>query len=227
MPVRVLDAGGNGDAATISRGIRYAATHGAQVINLSLEFDISITSADIPGIMSAIQFAHRHGAVVVGAAGNDYSARLAYPAADPAVISVGATTRDGCLAAYSNVSSRLDLVAPGGGDDSGALNDPACHPGRNLPDIYQMTFPDPSNPRRFGLPGGWYGTSMAAPHVAAAAALVIASGVLGRHPSPDSVRARLEQTARSLGGSKPNADYGFGLVDAGSATAGVSHGRRL
>jgi len=226
MPVRVLDAGGDGDAATISRGIRYAATHGARVINLSLEFDISVTSTDIPDIVSAIEFAHRRGAIVVGAAGNDYSGRLAYPAADPAVVSVGATTRDRCLAAYSNVSSRLDLVAPGGGDDSGSLNDPNCHSGRSLPDIYQMTFPDAAAPGRFGMPGGWFGTSMAAPHVAAAAALVIASGELGRHPSPDRVLARLEQTAEPLGGSKPNADYGYGLVDAGAATNGVVHSRR-
>jgi hypothetical protein len=42
--------------------------------------------------------------------------------------------------------------------------------------------------------------------------------VLGRHPSPAQVLARLEQTARPLGGSKPNADYGYGLVDAGAAT---------
>ncbi|MBV8955517.1 MAG: S8 family serine peptidase, partial [Solirubrobacterales bacterium] len=112
----------------------------------------------------------------------------------------------------------LDLVAPGGGDDTTLLSDPLCHPSRNLPDISQYTFDDPSNPRRFGYPGGWYGTSMAAPHVAAAAALVIASGVIGRNPSPDKVLARLEQTAQPLGGAKPNQYYGYGLLDAGAAT---------
>ncbi len=222
MPVRVLDANGAGDAATISRGIRYAATHGAQVINLSLEFDITVTSADIPDIVSAIEFAHRRGVVVVAAAGNDSSAEVAYPARARAAISVGATTRDRCLADYSNGGPRLDLVAPGGGDDSSTVQDRNCHPGRGLPDIYQMTFPNPADSRRFGFPGGWYGTSMAAPHVSAAAALVIASGVLGRHPSPDRVLARLEQTAQPLDGSKPNRDYGYGLVDAGAATAPVS-----
>jgi serine protease len=218
MPVRVLDATGDGDAVTIARGIRYAVNHGAQVINLSLEFDLTVTAGDIPSIMSAIAYAHRHGAVVVAAAGNDSSPELAYPARAPGVISVGATTRDACLADYSDVGPGLDLVAPGGGDDA-SLNDSNCHPDRDLPGIFQMTFEDPFAPRHFSLPSGWYGTSMAAPHVAAVAALVIASRVLGARPSPEQVLIRLEQTARTLGGSKPNANYGYGLVDAGAATA--------
>ena len=83
MPVRVLDADGDGDSVTIARGIRYAVKHGAQVINLSLEFDISVRASQIPDIISAINFAHRHGVVVVAAAGNDSSSELAYPAAAP------------------------------------------------------------------------------------------------------------------------------------------------
>jgi serine protease len=219
MPVRVLDAGGDGDAATIARGIRYAVNHGAQVINLSLEFDLSVTAADIPDIINALAYAHRQGVVVVAAAGNDSSQEVAYPARTPSVISVGATTRDECLADYSDVGPGLDLVAPGGGDDSSLLGDANCHPSRNLPGIFQMTFQDPFAPRQFSLPGGWYGTSMAAPHVAAVAALVIASRVIGAHPSPDQVLTRLEQTARPLGGSKPNANYGYGLLNAAAATA--------
>jgi serine protease len=87
-----------------------------------------------------------------------------------------------------------------------------------------MTFSDfdsispGANPNRFGLPGS-YGTSMAAPEVSATAALVIASGVLGPHPSPDRILARLEQTATPLGGSQPNPDYGYGLLNSGAATA--------
>ena len=69
------------------------------------------------------------------------------------------------------------------------------------------------------MPGGWYGTSMASPHVAAVAALVIASGVIGPHPSPAQILTRLEHTAQPLGGAVPNSDYGYGLVDAGAATA--------
>jgi serine protease len=220
MPVRILDACGDGDAGTIARGIRYAVQHGAQVINLSLEFSLGVTSADIPNIISAIRYAHRHGVVVVAAAGNEGVSQLAYPAAAPAVISVGATTRDRCLADYSNGGPRLDLVAPGGGNDSPSLpNDPNCHPDRTLPTIYQMTLLDPSAPGRFGYPSDVYGTSMSSPEVAATAAFVIASRVLGGHPTPDQILGRLESTAQPLGGSIPNSNYGYGLLDAGAATA--------
>ncbi len=60
---------------------------------------------------------------------------------------------------------------------------------------------------------------MAAPHVSAVAAMIIASGVIGRRPSPDQILGRLEATAQPLGGSKPNQNYGYGLIDAGAATA--------
>lgn len=62
------------------------------------------------------------------------------------------------------------------------------------------------------------GTSMAAPHVSAAAALVIASGVVGATPTPAQVECRLEATAKALGLPGPNRVYGSGLVDAGAAT---------
>jgi serine protease len=225
MPVRVLDADGNGDSITIGKGIRYAVKHGAQVINLSLEFRQGVTASDIPAVISAIDFAHRHGVVVVAASGNDSDTRVAYPAAAPSVISVGATTRDRCLADYSNGGPRLDLVAPGGGDDASLADDPDCHPFRTLPPVHQMTFQDlnsltpGANATRFGFPGT-YGTSMAAPAVSATAALVIASGVIGRRPSPDRILDRLEQTATPLGGAaRPNDVFGWGLVNAGAATA--------
>jgi serine protease len=226
MPVRILGADGTGDAATIARGIRYAATHGANVINLSLEFSLDVSSSDIPDIISAVRFAHDRGVVVVAAAGNEGVEQVAYPARAPAVISVGATTKDRCLADYSNGGSRLDLVAPGGGDDTTLLTDPNCHAGRNLPDISQITFANAANPRRFGYPSGWYGTSMSSPHVAAAAALVIASGILGKHPSPDAVLKQLELTAQPLGGAKPNQYYGYGLLDAGAATTKLATAAR-
>jgi serine protease len=220
MPIRVLDAGGLGDETTIARGIRYAVNRHAQVINLSLEFlptQVSSGSA-IPEIVSAINFAHRRGVTVVGAAGNDQTDQIAYPARVGSVISVGATTRDRCLADYSNGGTGLDLVAPGGGDDAIMSSDPNCHPERDLPSIYQLTLTAP-HWGRFEYPDYYIGTSMSAPEVAATAALVIASGVIGRHPSPDQILGRLEQTAAPLGTGQPNSEYGYGLLDAGAATS--------
>jgi serine protease len=220
MPVRVLDGAGSGDEATIARGIRYAVNHHANVVNLSLEFSPNEvnSAAEIPDIGRAIAFAHARGVVVVAAAGNDQTNQLAYPAREPPVISVGATTRDRCLADYSNGGAGLDLVAPGGGDDAISSDVLSCRPARSLPSISQMTLVDPPHWGRFGYPGGIIGTSMSAPEVAATAALVIASGVIGRHPTPDEILARLEQTAAQLGNTKPNNSYGFGLLDAGAAT---------
>jgi serine protease len=219
MPVRVLNNQGEGDASTIAKGVRFAVRHGARVINLSLEFSSEVTASDIPELIEALRYARQRGVVVVAAAGNEGHSVIAYPARAPDVIAVGATTEHGCLANYSNDGSGLTLVAPGGGADADLPGDPNCHP--ELPsghDVYQMTFTG-SSPRRFGFPSGYEGTSMASPHVAATAALVIASGVLGRRPSAAQVAARLRATARALGGGGDSPLYGAGLVNAGAATA--------
>lgn len=216
MPVRVLNSQGDGDASAIAAGVRFAVKHHAQVINLSLEFTSDVTASSIPDLISAIRFAHRHGVLVVAAAGNEGRAQIAYPARAKFALSVGATTEHGCLSVFSNDGPHLDLVAPGGGADAPLLGDPKCHPDKPAGrDIYQETFLG-NSVRRFGLPGGYEGTSMATPHVAATAALIIASGVIGAHPTPDAIVARLEATARKLG--DPN-HYGAGLIDAAAATA--------
>ncbi len=219
MPVRVLDGAGEGDASTIAEGILFAVHHGARVINLSLEFSPGVTASDIPELLGALRYANRRGVVVVAAAGNEGHSAIAYPARASSVIAVGATTEHGCLAGYSNDGPGLTLVAPGGGADADLPGDPNCRPeqpaGR---DIYQMTFTG-SSPRRFGLPSGYEGTSMASPHVAATAALIISSGVLGRRPTPAQITARLRATARRLGGGGDERLYGAGLVNAAAATA--------
>ncbi|HEX3911673.1 MAG TPA: S8 family serine peptidase [Solirubrobacteraceae bacterium] len=219
MPVRVLDTQGEGEASTIAEGVRFAVKHGARVINLSLEFSGNVTASDIPELIEALRFARRRGVLVVAAAGNEAHDAIAYPARAPDVVAVGATTEHGCLADYSNDGSGLTLVAPGGGADANLPGDPNCHPeaaaGR---DVFQVTFTGAS-PRRFGMPSGYEGTSMAAPHVAATAALIIAGGVLGRKPTPAALIARLRATATKLGGGGDEHLYGAGLVNAAAATA--------
>src|SRR3954453_1974548 len=219
MPLRVLNAHGEGDAGAIARAIRYAARNKADVINMSLEFDSSITASQIPAIVSAIRYAHSRGSVVVGAAGNPAESAVAYSARTNYVISVGGTTEHGCEADYSNSGSGLDVVAPGGGDDAPLDDNPQdvqnCRPDERGRDIYQVTFLRGVN--KFGIPSDYEGTSMACPHVSAIAALIIATRVIGRNPKPEAVEARIKATATDLGPAGSDRRYGAGLVNAYAA----------
>jgi len=214
MPVRVLDAGGGGDPRPIASGIRYAARHGADVINMSFEFAPSVDASEIPAVVSAVRYARAKGAVLVGSAGNEGVATVSYPARAPEVLAVGATTERGCQAVYSNGGPDLDIVAPGGGSDAADAG-PQCRPGVAGAPIYQQTFS--YDLRHFGLRGK-RGTSMAAPHVSGVAAMVIAEGRAARRPlAPSSVEDRIESTARDLGPEGRDERYGHGLLDAASA----------
>jgi serine protease len=223
IPVRVLDDHGEGDASDIAAGVRFAVRHGAQVINLSLEFSTDVTGNEIPELIDALAYAHRKGVFLVGASGNEAHHAVAYPARARYVVSVGATTEHGCLSDFSNQGSGLDIVAPGGGADAVVDGDPNCHPGDpSGHDIFQMTLQGSAKDRRFGIPNGYEGTSMAAPHVSAVAALVIATKVIGAHPTPGAIEERLKATARDLGTPGPDQRYGYGLIDAAAATAPVA-----
>ncbi|HET6944455.1 MAG TPA: S8 family serine peptidase [Gaiellaceae bacterium] len=219
MPVRVLDASGNGDATTIARGIMFAVDHGAKVINLSLNFTPDVDSSRIGPLLSALAYAKQHGSLVVAAAGNEAAGAVDYPARSNDVLAVGATTEFGCAAQYSNFGPDLDVVAPGGGADAPLPGDPYCEDGRVGRPIYQVGFEH--RPDQFGISNPYIGTSMAAPEVTATAALVIAAGVLGPNPTPAQLIARIERTARDLGPTGYDEHYGWGLVDAGAATAAI------
>ncbi len=225
MPVRVLDQAGDGYPIAIARGIRYAADHGAHVINMSFNFEARVRASQIRQVIKAIAYAHKRGSIVVAAAGNEHTETVDYPARDPRVVSVGATTENGCLAGYSNNGLGLDLVAPGGGPDAYLPDDPACVGGRPGRPIYQIAIRGPRI-SDFGLVDDYIGTSMATAHVSAAAALVIASGVVGPKPGPAAVRRRLERTSRDLGSPGYDTRYGWGLVDAGTATLPGPRSRR-
>ncbi|MGB3952243.1 MAG: S8 family serine peptidase [Solirubrobacterales bacterium] len=222
MPIRALDGAGLGDEMTVARAIRYAARKRADIINLSVEFDVRLSSRDLPTIVSAMRYARQKGSLVVAAAGNQAARRVAYPARSPYALAVGATTIHGCLADYSDVGSGLDLVAPGGGADSGVVDlrrgstdrENCGFNGQPSP-IYQITFG--RSLRRFGLPGGYQGTSMATPHVSGTAALIIASGIIGPDPTPAALTEHMAATARDLGFPGFDTRYGWGLVDAGRA----------
>ena len=218
MPLRVLDRNGNGVGSDIARAIRYAAKHGADVINMSVEFDVTEKARNIPDVIKALQFANRKGVVMVAASGNEGISRVAYPARADEVISVGATTSSGCLADYSNAGRGLDIVAPGGGQDA-PLDDNAydrqhCNPATPDRRVFQQTIW--GDVRHFRLVG-FEGTSFAAPHVTATAALLIATQRLGRHPSPAAVRRRIMDTARDIGPAGFDSRYGSGLLDAAAA----------
>jgi len=220
MPIRVLNSHGDGDGATFARSIKWAADHGADVINMSVAFDADLRARDIPEVIDAIRYAHGKRVVMVGASGNESLNHLDYPARDANVISVGATTSFGCQAQYSNFGDGLDVIAPGGGDDaalSGSSWDLAhCDPDRGGRVVFQQTFR--SKPRKFQLIG-FTGTSESAPHVSAIAALVIASGRLGSNPTPAAVLKRIESSARDIGPAGYDKRYGHGLVDAAAAVA--------
>ena len=206
MPIRVLDPDLNGSARVIARGLRYAADHAADVANLSISGELRT-----PVLASAIAYATAKGVTVVAASGNDGAPAVAYPAADARAIAVGATTRDGKRADYSNFGAALDLVAPAG---AGELVDNGFGPGDG---IVGQTLK--GGPRTFCL-CFTASTSAAAAEVSAVAALVIASG---RGADPSAVKARLQDTAHRLGS---RAEYGAGLVDAAAAVGVPEPARR-
>ena len=183
MPIKVMDDAGSGTFADITEGIYWAVDHGAQVINMSLG-GYGYTSY-LP-MDEALDYAHNNNVTVVACAGNDSSTtQVSYPAIYPTTIAVGATDAQDAIASYSNKGIGLDLVAPGSG-------------------VVQETFS--------GSSWGYYsytGTSMAAPHVAAAAAMLIAHDAA---TTPDEVYAALTETASDLGATGYDSTSGYGLV---------------
>jgi serine protease len=202
MPLKVLSASGSGSVGGIADAIRFAADHGAKVINMSL-------GGAFPSrvLKKAVEYAHDKGVTVVCAAGNESRGKVGYPAAYPGAIAVSATQQDEAITFYSNTGKDVDIAAPGGNtrDSSG---------GRNNPDggVLQNTI-EIGNPTKDGY-FAFMGTSMASPHVAGVAALVVGEGIT----NPDEVEQVLKETARKPKNQEYSAvKYGAGIVDAPSA----------
>ncbi len=211
MPVRVLDRHGAGEADDIARGIRFAVDNGADVINMSFNFGCG---KRVPGIDDELRRAYRKGVVTVASIGNlGAETCVSPPSTGPRTIAVGGATEGGCLGSYSLTGKGIDVLAPGGGVPA-----PGCPSVWSRP-IYQVTLKG-GDTRRFGEPGNYVGTSMAAAHVSGLAAMVLASGVLSPKETSrervDGVARRLRATARDLG--QPATKQGAGLVDAAAAT---------
>jgi subtilisin family serine protease len=235
LPLRVLDAFGNGDIATITQAVRYAAgetvtlngtayrtPHAAQIINLSLGGPVSAEEAR--PLCDAVAEVTARGVLVVAAAGNDGNrppqtatgmSQPYYPAACEGAVSVAAVTLsegDGLPvhAAYSSFYPQVMLSAPGG-STARALNGAVLN-GEAFQDAIFSTSWDFERNRPNYV--GMIGTSQAAPQVSAVAALMLSKGVVSNRSE---LVARLQATARDLGEAGRDARTGFGLVDAAAA----------
>jgi serine protease len=204
LPVRVLGKCGGytsdiADAITWASGGTVAGVpanpNKARVLNLSLGGGGACSAT----MQNAINGARSRGAVVVAAAGNSATnVSNASPANCTGVIAVAATGRSGGRASYSNFGTLVTVAAPGGDGASGVLS--TLNSGRSGPlaDTYAV----------------YQGTSMAAPHVAGVAALMLAANT---NLTPDEVAAKLKSTARAFPASC--AGCGAGIVDAAAAAA--------
>jgi subtilisin family serine protease len=107
MPIKAAGKNGGFRASNIAEGIRYAADHGAKVINMSLGGPIWM-----PYLDDAIKYAESKGVVVVAAMVNSGKAKAAYPARFDNVLAV-ASSKDGKRSSFSNYGDRTDVTAPG------------------------------------------------------------------------------------------------------------------
>lgn len=206
LPVKVLDAQGNGSDGDVARGICFAVDRGADVVNLSLGFDPA-TSIVVTGLGNdtddAIKYAHGRGVAVVIAAGNESFPACDFPASHSMALCVGAVDSGDLKAAYSNFGQRIDVVAPGGAGTVFCEDDL---------DVWSTILPSSD----FDCSDNGYetlgGTSMASPHAAGVAALVVASR--GGSVSPDTLYGVIRGSSDDLGAPGQDPVYGHGRVNA-------------
>jgi subtilisin family serine protease len=182
LPVKIMDEKGGTDFAALA-GIKYAVEMGAKVLNLSFSRP---SESSNPLFDLAIEYARKKGAVVVVAAGNDRG-KVGLPANSPGAIAVSATEQTASgyeqLASFSNSGPEITLSAPGA-------------------DILS-TIPN----RSYKIMSG---TSMAAPFVSGAAALLWAA-----HPdwTVEQIERALFSACVDLGPRGRDRNFGYGRID--------------
>ena len=195
MPLKVLSATGSGRTTDIAEAIRWAADHGANIINMSL-------GGPLPDklMAEACEYAKNKGVTIFCAAGNSGREGVGYPAAYKDCIAVSSVGPSGNLSYFSSWGKQVAIAAPGGDKQAGG----------DAGGILQNTVLKGDNGN---IDNGYYsfqGTSMASPHVAAVAALIVSQGV----KSPDDVKAILQKSAVKKSDAK---QYGAGLLNAAAA----------
>ena len=186
LPVKVLDSQGQGVSSNLTCAIYWAADEGAEVINVSI-----ISFGPSFGMQSAINYAANEGVLVFSASGNlfEQGNPVTYPAAHDNVIAVGATDKEDAHAWFSSAGSFVDVTAPGVG-------------------IYSLFPPTHDEYRSVN------GTSLATPHVAGLAALIL-SAAPGY--SSEEVEAVIQESAVDLGDTGKDDKFGHGRIDASAA----------
>jgi len=205
LPIKALGNSGTGRPEDIDRAIDYAmkwrGPHGERVSVINMSLGIA---AITPAHAEAIKKAHDAGITVVASAGNEDLWFSGTPAIWPEAISTGALERDekGKLkkAYYSNYGLGIDIAAPGS-------------------DIVS-TYPEELSSEQKEKKRKGYtalsGTSMAAPFVAATAAMLKA---VRPDLSPDEIRYIMLRSAKDLGPPGEDKIYGAGGIDMGMAVA--------
>ncbi len=221
--VKVANDDGSATTATVVAGLQWVLEHRAQynirVVNLSLNSTVS-ESYNVNPLNAAVEILWFNGIVVVVSAGNGGTGALYPPANDPFVITVGATDDKGStnlgddvvttFSAYGTTQdgfAKPDLVAPGRniislmGNVNGVI--PTQHPGNRVDNTY------------FRMSG----TSMSAPMVAGAAALLLEDEP---NLNPDQVKYRLKATANKNWPGYTALKAGAGYLDIYAAVNGTT-----
>jgi serine protease len=235
MPVKVLDEAWDfifdspniGTDDTVARGIRYAADNGADVINMSFGRELG---GPTTAIDAAIRYAVSRGVFVAVAAGNTAdigNAPSRTAEAAPAIagmVAVAAVGRTLERAFYSTTNPYVEIAAPGGdtrggGGENGILQQTID---QDLLHTYELG-PAAIGPPRADAFAYYYfqGTSMAAPHVSALAAMLMQQGIT----SPQAIEAAMKQFARDLGRPGVDNEYGHGLIQPRTTLRGLGLAR--